>query len=104
MLTLHHAPKSRSTRALWLLEELGAEYEVDYLNIRRGDGSGDYDPKNPHPLKRTPALTTADGQTIVESAFIFLYLTDLYPAAELAPLAGDPGRSAYLSWLGLYTG
>ena len=28
MLTLVHSPQSRSTRFLWLLEELGAEYEV----------------------------------------------------------------------------
>jgi len=104
MLTLHHAPKSRSTRALWLLEELGADYAVDYIDIKRADGSGAYDPKNPHPLKQAPALTTADGQTIVESGFIFLYLTDLYPAAGLAPLAGDPRRAEYLAWLGLYTG
>ncbi len=104
MPTLHHAPKSRSTRALWLLEELGADYAIDYIDIRRADGSGGCDPNNPHPLKQSPALTTADGQTIVESGFIFLYLTDLYPEAGLAPRVGDTKRADYIAWLGLYTG
>jgi glutathione S-transferase len=103
MLVLHHAPKSRSTRALWLLEELGAAYTVNYVDIRRMDGSGGFDPANPHPLKQAPALSH-DGQTIVESGFIFLYLTDLHPEAGLAPISGAPGRDAYIAWLGLYTG
>ena len=38
MLTLYHAPKSRSFRTLWLLEELGTPYEVKRVSIRRGDG------------------------------------------------------------------
>jgi len=104
MLTLHHAPQSRSTRVLWLLEELGVPYGINYITIQRMDGSGGFDPSNPHPLKQAPALTTADGQTVIESAFVFLYLTDLYPQAGLAPLPGAPGRAEYVSWLGTYTG
>lgn len=102
MLTLYHAPQSRSTRVLWLLEELGATYSVEYVDIKRLDGSGGYDPKNPHPLKQVPALEH-DGEVIVESPMIFLYLTDLYPQAGLAPVSGAPGRAEHLSWLGLYS-
>ena len=40
MLTLIHAPQSRSSRIVWLLEELGADYEIRYVSIRRWDGSG----------------------------------------------------------------
>ena len=40
MLTLFHAPRSRSTRILWLLEELGADYAVRHVGIRYLDGSG----------------------------------------------------------------
>jgi glutathione S-transferase len=101
MLILHHAPKSRSSRILWLLEELGAEYQVNYLNILRNDGGGAVDPTNPHPLKQVPALTV-DGVVMVESIMIILYLTDRYPG--LAPVVGDPKRAEYLSWLGLYNG
>jgi len=101
MLILHHAPKSRSSRILWLLEELGADYQVNYLDILRNDGSGGPDPTNPHPLKQVPAITV-DGVTIVESVMIILYLTDRYPG--LAPAVGDPKRADYLGWLGLYNG
>lgn len=103
MLTLHHAPQSRSTRCLWLLEELGADYRINYVDIRRMDGSGDGDPRNPHPMKQVPALEV-DGEVIVETIAIFPYLTDLYPQAGMAPRVGEPGRAAYLSWLGLYNG
>ena len=37
MLTLFHAPRSRSTRILWLLEELGRPYQLEYVGIARGD-------------------------------------------------------------------
>jgi len=103
MLTLHHAPRSRSTRCLWLLEELGADYRIHHVDIRRMDGSGGPDPENPHPMKQVPALEV-DGVVIIETIAIFLHLTDLFPEAGLAPKVGDPDRAAYLSWLGLYNG
>jgi len=80
---------------------LGADYQVNYLDILRNDGSGGPDPTNPHPLKQVPAITV-DGVTIVESVMIILYLTDRYPG--LAPAVGDPKRADYLGWLGLYNG
>lgn len=49
MLTLYHAPNSRSSRIVWLLEELGADYELKYVDIQRRDGEGMADPLNPHP-------------------------------------------------------
>jgi glutathione S-transferase len=101
MLTIHHAPKSRSTRMLWLLEELGAEYRINYIDIMRMDGSGAVDPTNPHPLKQAPAMTV-DDVVMIESVMIMLYLTDRYPG--LAPAVGDPKRAEYLGWLGLYNG
>jgi glutathione S-transferase len=51
MITLHHAPQSRSSRIIWLLEEVGAPYEIVLTDIPRMDGSGAPDPKNPHPDK-----------------------------------------------------
>ena len=54
---LHHAPKSRSFRTLWLLEEIGAPYEMKTVTIRRGDGTGERDPSNPHPHGKVPAIT-----------------------------------------------
>ncbi|MBV9540245.1 MAG: glutathione S-transferase family protein, partial [Alphaproteobacteria bacterium] len=40
MITLYHAPRSRSSRMIWLLEELGADYKIELVDIQRGDGSG----------------------------------------------------------------
>jgi glutathione S-transferase len=103
MLTLFHAPQSRSSRIVWLLEELNAKYEIVYTNIARMDGSGAADPANPHPDKKVPALVH-DGALVTESIAIVLYLTDLHPEAGLAPRVGDPLRGAYLTWLAWYAG
>ena len=98
MLTLYHAPKSRSGTIVWVLEELGVPYETHIVNIRRGDASGARDPANPHPHGKVPCLQH-DGQRVFEIAAITLYLTDLYPEAKLGPRVGDPKRGEYLSWL-----
>ena len=98
MLTLFHAPRSRSGSIVWLLEELGVPYEAKVVNIRRGDGSGARDTANPHPHGKVPCLQH-DGQVVFEIAAITLYLTDLFPDAKLGPRVGDPKRGEYLSWL-----
>jgi glutathione S-transferase len=103
MLTLYHAPQSRSSRFLWLLEELGEPYAVEYMDIRRGDGTGAPDPRNPHPDRKVPALVH-DGQLVTESAAICVYLTDAFPKAKLGPPVGDAKRGAYLTWLAFYAG
>lgn len=101
MLTLYHSPQSRSSRFIWLLEELGQPYGIEYVTIRRGDGTGASDPRNPHPQGKVPAVLH-DGQLIWESGAIALYLTDAFPDAGLGPKVGDPGRSEYLAWLFFY--
>jgi glutathione S-transferase len=103
MITLYHAPRSRSSRFIFLLEELGAPYEIAKVSIRRGDGSGALDEDNPHPHGKVPAIR--DGETIVyESAAVALYLTDKFPAAGIGPVIGDAKRGAYLTWLAYYAG
>ena len=103
MLTLFHAPKSRSTRMIWLLEELGATYMITKVGIQRGDGSGGRDPANPHPHGQVPALDD-DGVLITESAAIALYLTDKLREHPTGPAVGDPLRGPYLTWLAYYAG
>jgi len=61
------------------------------------------DPVNPHPHGKVPAISD-DGVVVFESPAIALYLTDRFPKNRLGPLAGEPGRGAYLSWLSYYTG
>lgn len=103
MLTLFHARWSRSSRLIWLLEELGADYQIHHCDIVRMDGSGGRDPSNPHPDGKVPALMH-DGTLITESAALALYLTDLLPEPGLGAAPGDPDRAAYLTWLFWTTG
>lgn len=98
MLTLFHAPRSRSGSIVWLLEELGVTYETKTVDIRRSDGTGARDPANPHPHGKVPCLQH-DGRRVFEIAAITLYLTDLFPDVKLGPPVGDPRRGEYLSWL-----
>lgn len=102
MITLYHAPQSRSSRMIWLLEELGQPYTIQPVSIFRPmSGTGEPDPANPHPDKQVPAIV--DGDTVIaESVAIVLYLTDTFPAAGLGPLPGDPHRGDYLTWLAWY--
>lgn len=100
MLTTYNATMTRSTRVLWLLEELGADYTMVPVTIARPDGTGAPDPRNPHPLKQVPAIEH-DGTLLVESVVVWIHLADSYPQAGLAPPLGDPQRAAYMSWLGL---
>jgi glutathione S-transferase len=103
MLTLVHSPRSRSTGFLWLLEELGQPYEVQYVSIRRGNGSGTLDPSNPHPHGKVPMLI--DGAaTVFEQSAIALYLADKYPAAGLGPAIDAPERGSFLTLLAYYPG
>jgi glutathione S-transferase len=103
VLTLFHRPKSRSTRFIFLLEELEAPYEIKQVTIRSRDGTGAIDPANPHPHGKVPAIAD-DGVIVFESAAIALYLTDKFPKNGVGPLVGEPDRGAYLSWLCYYTG
>jgi glutathione S-transferase len=103
MLTLVHAPKSRSSGILWLLEEIGEPYEIQYVDIRRGDGSGKLDPNNPQPHGKVPVLKD-DGQVIFEQSAIALYLADKFPNARLGPKITDPGRGRFLTMLSYYSG
>lgn len=103
MLALYHSPDSRSSRFIWLLEELGVAYELVYCNIKRRSGRGAPDARNPHPERRVPALSH-NGQLVTEQAAIALYLTDAFPVPQLGASMNTEHRAAYLSWLGFYAG
>src|SRR5882724_7937168 len=96
MTTLVHAPRSRSSNFLWLLEEFGEPYRVQYVSIRRGDGSGTIDPSNPHPHGKVPVLID-ETAIIFEQSAIALYLADKYPLAGLGPRIEDPARGGFLT-------
>lgn len=100
MLTLFHAPMSRSTRLVTLIDELGARDSVNIrvVTVARRDGSGGADADNPHPEKKVPALDH-DGTVISESIAIALHLCDLFPKVGLVPPVGTVERATCLQWL-----
>jgi glutathione S-transferase len=103
MITLFHSPKTRSSRFIFLLEELDVAYATERVTLREADGGGAPDARNPHPHGKVPALT--DGETVLfESPAIALYLTDKYAVNGLGPTVGEATRGSYLSWLAYYGG
>ncbi len=101
MLTLYHAPNSRSSGIVALLYALDVMDQVDIqvVGIKRFDGSGGADPANPHPEGKVPLLV--DGATEVwERGAIMTYLTEKF--GRLSPQPGDTGRGSFLSWMAYY--
>jgi glutathione S-transferase len=99
-LTFFHAPNSRSSGVLALLEEIGAEYELRVLNLKAGEQRAPaYLAVNP--MGKVPALLHGDA-LITEQVAVYLYLADLYPDGGLAPRFDDPLRGPYLRWLAFY--
>ena len=98
MITLHHLENSRSFRILWLLEELGLEYEL--LKHRRDPKTGQAmaDLKGAHTLGKAPMLVDGDKE-IMESGAIIEYLLDTYDDGSLRPALGSPERIQYNIWL-----
>jgi glutathione S-transferase len=97
MMKLYWAPRTRSLRALWVLEESGAAYERIQLDLSAGEQkSAEFRAINP--MAKVPALT--DGPlAMAESGAICAYVAEVCPGARLAPPVGDPARGRYLQWL-----
>jgi glutathione S-transferase len=96
-ITLYHSPASRAFTAYWMLEEIGVAFDVQTVDISKGEQ------KSPDFLKinaagKVPALT--DGEVVVsENPAIAIYLADRYSYGVLAPRIDDPDRGAYLKWM-----
>ncbi|MDK2759508.1 MAG: glutathione S-transferase family protein [Blastomonas fulva] len=96
-IVLHHLEYSRSTRIIWLLEELGTPYEM--VRHQRDPQTFRAPPalKDVHPLSKAPTVII-DGHCMVESGAIIEYLIERYGSDTLAP-ANAKDRPAYLEWL-----
>lgn len=97
MITLHHLNFSRSTRVIWLLEELGLDYE---LKTYQRDQNFRAPPElaSVHPLGKAPILVD-DGLVLAESATILRYLEQKYGDGRLVPAPGTPDRAIHDEWL-----
>jgi glutathione S-transferase len=99
MLIVHHLNNSRSQRVLWMLEELGVEYET---RLYRRDPRTLLAPpelRAVHPLGKSPVVTD-DGVTLAESGAIIDYLVDRYGEGRFAPPYGtSPERLRFNFWM-----
>ena len=95
---VHHLEESRSQRILWLLEELGAAYEVRRYERNPQTRLAPPELKAIHPLGKSPVIE-ANGKVLAESAAIIEYLAESEAFGSLAIAAGDPARFDYLYWL-----
>lgn len=98
MLTIHHLENSRSQRILWLLEELGTEYEIRHYKRNPTTGLAPPDLLAIHPLGKSPVVTDGDI-TVAESGAIVEYLVGKYDNGRLLPATGTAERLAYTYWL-----
>jgi len=98
MLTVHHLENSRSQRVLWLLEELGVEYEIKRYERDKKTMLAPPELRAIHPLGKSPVITE-DGQTIAESGAIVEYLIARHGKGRFVPAAGSPEHLRYTYWL-----
>jgi glutathione S-transferase len=98
MLIVHHLNNSRSQRILWMLEELGVEYEIQRYERDPKTMLAPASLRKVHPLGKSPVVTD-DGLTLAESGAILEYLIDRYGNGRFIPAAGTPERLRYTYWL-----
>ncbi len=94
---LYYAAPSRAVRPRWVLEEIGAPYDLVRLDLATGEQKrSEYLAVNPNGA--VPALVDGDT-TLFESAAICEYLADKYPERRLAPTVGTAARGLYYQWI-----
>jgi glutathione S-transferase len=98
MITVHHLNNSRSQRILWLLEELGLDYEIRKYQRDAQTSLAPPELLKVHPLGKSPVVTDGD-LTLAESGAIIEYLVERYGGGALVPPAGTPERLRYTYWL-----
>ncbi|MBD2607809.1 glutathione S-transferase [Scytonema hofmannii FACHB-248] len=98
MIVVHHLNNSRSQRVLWLLEELGIEYEIKCYERDTETMLAPESLLNVHPLGKSPVITDAD-LTIAESGAIIEYVVERYGNGSLVPAQGTPEHLLYRYWL-----
>ena len=94
---VYFAPDTRAVRIVWLLEELGLDYDLERFKL------GDKSMREPgylavHPMGRVPALEDGDVR-IFESGAIVEYVLARHGGGRLKPDTGSPDYPAYLQWL-----
>jgi glutathione S-transferase len=98
MLVVHHLNDSRSQRILWMLEELGAPYEIKHYARDATTRLAPPELKAVNQLGKSPVITDGD-LTIIESGAIIDYIQRTYGGGKLAPAMGTKDYEAYNQWM-----
>jgi len=98
MIVVHHLNESRSQRVLWLLEELGVDYEVRQYARDAVTRLAPPELKLVHPLGKSPVLQDGE-QLLIESGAIVDYLLRHHGGAQLVPAQPSAVFEAYNQWL-----
>jgi glutathione S-transferase len=96
-IVFYHNPMSRARMVHWMLEEVGAPYRIELVDLQKAEQ------KKPaflavNPMGKLPAIMHR-GTVVTETGAICAYLADAFPAAELAPRWDEPIRGTYLRWM-----
>lgn len=96
-IVFYSSPMSRGRMVHWMLEEVGAPYRFEVVNLESGDQ------KKPgylavNPMGKVPAIVHR-GTVVTECGAICTYLADAFPAARLAPPIDSPARGTYYRWM-----
>lgn len=98
MLTVHHLNNSRSQRIIWLLEELGVDYQIKTYQRDPVTNLAPSELEAVHPLGKSPVLTD-EGITVIESGAIIDYLLRHYGGGQFLPAPDSNDHEQYLQWL-----
>jgi len=96
MIIVHHLENSRSQRILWMLEEMGLDYEIKHYKRDPETMLAPPELKAVHPLGKSPVITD-DGKVIAETGAIIEYLTE--KTGKLAPDTSTDEYLRYRYWL-----
>jgi glutathione S-transferase len=98
MILVHHLNDSRSQRILWLLEELGLEYDIKRYERDSVTHLAPPELLRVHPLGKSPIIED-DKLIIHESGAIIDYLVRKYAGKRLHPTSESPEYEQYVQWL-----
>ncbi|MGF1468190.1 MAG: glutathione S-transferase family protein [Sandaracinaceae bacterium] len=96
--TVHHLGRSRSHRILWLLEELGVDYELRGYDRDPETLRAPASLRQVHPLGRAPVVEV-DGVVLAESGAVIEELLDRFGPAGLRPEAGTDAHRRFRFFL-----
>ena len=96
MLKIHHVPRTRSLRVIWLCEELGVPYEivpVDFTPAFRSSPEW----RRLSPTGKVPVMED-DGFSMFESGAMVEWVLERYGQGRLRPPLASAESALYLQW------